>query len=655
VSEFFRFALPGLPFGCSIGLIAVGLVLTYRATGVFNFAFGAQAYASAYVYTLCIRHGLGRLAALVLAVVVLQSVLGFGFERLLFSRIATWNVTGRIVSAIALLVLVPSLIAVIFGEAPLFAPPALLLDGARVYFHVGSTPINGVELATVGVTGLIVAAVIVVQSKTTAGLAVRAAVDSRRLLDLLGVPSGRVVSGAWIISSALAGLAGVLLAPQYPTVQSETYAVLLVAGIAAGALGSFSNIPLALCGGLVLGVAESLGSGYLPTDSVWHRGLLPALPFVVLAILLVTLPGMRRLEHDADPLASVEPPPPAPPASARRGAGGMLGSVAPWALVGVFVLSVLTWVPDNWVFILTTGIALSTIFLSITVITGIAGQVSLCQAAFAGVGAFTAGQLAVHFGVPVIDGGLLGGLLAGAAGGLAALPALRLRGLALALLTLALALFCDAVVFPTSWAGGPSGGLGVPRPIVGPLDFATPSTRTYFGLAVVVLAVAGVVVAAVRRGTTGLYLEAMRSSPRGAESVGVDLSRMKVLAFVLAAVLAGVGGAVYGSLEQVATPAAFATEFSLVFVVIVAAAGLASVPGAIAAGIGYVVLQQLFSYLPGRLGAGSLATVVFAVGALGYAAHPEGVLVYAAHRVQAAAGARLGAGAAGDAEGAGSR
>ena len=628
MGQFLSYAIPGIPYGCTFAIVAVGLVLTYQATGVFNFAFGAQAYVSAYVYALLTEHGMNRFGAFAVSVLLLAPLLGLLFDRLLFSRIARANVTAKIVSALGLFVGLPSLLAVVFGSATRYAPPSVLFNPATVYFHVWSTPINGIELATVIVTVVVVVALMVLLRYTAYGLKMRAAVESGRLLALDGVNASAVVSSAWMISSLLAGLAGVLLAPQYPTVSSNTYAVLLVAAIAAAALGALRSIPLALVGGIALGVVEGLASGYFAPGSILHTGLLPAIPFLALVFLLLFLPGMRSLDEPNDPLSSVDPPIPPSITTTRSRDIDRVVRVGRWALAIFFVFSVLTWVPGNWVFTLSTGIALSTIFLSITLITGMGGQLSLCQATFAGIGAFAAGQLALHAGLPILLGAVTGALLAAVIGAVAALPALRLRGLPLALLTLSFALLADYVAFPPSWAGGPVTGLNVPRPQIGPINFATSSTRAFFLLALVMLVLASTVVLLIQRGTLGRFLGAMRGSPVGAASIGINLSWTKVLLFALSAGLAGLGGAVYGSLQQVVTPVDFNYEFSLIFVVVVVTTGVNTVEGAIQAGIGFVVIQQLLSYLPGRAGSGSLTVLLFALGALTYARHPEGVVEY---------------------------
>jgi branched-chain amino acid transport system permease protein len=559
VSTFLSYAVPGVPFGCAYAIVAMGLVLTYRTTGVFNFAFGAQAYVSAFVYTVLTGEGVPVGLAFVVSVVVLAPALGWILDRFLFRRIAPANTTAKIVSAVAVSVALPELVTLLFGSATRFAPPPLFFNPNVVYFHVFSTPVNGLELATVVMTAALLAIVTGILGSSRLGLTIRAAVESPRLLELEGVRSDRVLSVAWMGSSLMAGLAGVLLAPQYPTLQFNDYAILLVAALAAAALGDLANVPLAVVGGIVLGVIEGLASGYFSSSSVWHTWLLPAIPFLLLAVLLVGRSRLRRLDESEDPLAGCDPPPPVPITATRGPELDRFIKVGGRALAVALVVSAMTWIPGNWDFTLTSGLVYSIIFLSITLVTGLGGELSLCQATFAGVGAFISAQLAIHHGVPILLGALIGAAGALVVGAVGALPALRLRGLPLALLTLALALLADNAVFPYSWAGGSAGGLSVPRPEIGDVNLATTSSKGFFVLALIVLVICAIGVKLLQRATVGRFLDALR---------------------------------------------------------------------AIQAGVGFVVIEQLISYLPGRWGTGGLAIVLFAVGALTYAAHPEGVVEY---------------------------
>ena len=625
MSEFLSYAIPGIPYGCTFALVAIGLVLTYRATGVFNFAFGAQAYFAALLYAVLTEQGLARGFSGALVILVISPAIGVLFDRVVFSRIASANVAAKTVAALGLMVGLPALASILFGPAQRNTPPSLLFNVNNVITHVAGTPLNGEQLSTVVVTVVVLIVLGILLRGTSLGLSMRAAVESPRLLRLQGVASARVTSSAWALSSALAGLAGILLAPRYGQVSIDNYTILLVGAIAAAAVAGLSSMGIATGVSVAMGVLIGVATGYAPSGSVWATGVAAMVPFALLIIVLAVDPRLRHLDRSDDPLAGVDPPPVpllAPPRSVL--VDRSVKSVGLVALVAAIV-SMLTWIPSTWVFALTGGLALSLVFLSITLVTGAAGQVSLCQATFAGVGAFTAGQLATNRGMPIILGALIGAAIASVAGVLAALPALRLRGLALSLSTLTIALLADALIFPTSYIGGPMNGLTVPRPTLGPISFATESTRSFFLLVLVFVVVVAFFVRRLLRGVSGRSLEASKQSPLATAGLGYSPTLGRLAMFALSAALAGIGGGLYGSLLQVVSPADFTYQSSLLFVVIVVTVGARTVTGAIEAGLAFAVLNQIVSYLPNRASPTALVALAFAIGTFRYATHPEGV------------------------------
>jgi branched-subunit amino acid ABC-type transport system permease component len=627
VTSFLDYAIPGIPYGCDFALMAVGLVITFRATGVFNLAFGAQAFAAAFVFDLLVRsEGLPVWAAFVVSVLVLSPLVGLALDRFIFRHIPTASTTAKVVSAVGLLIAIPQTLPILFGTKPRLNPPSLWLDPNTVEFHLFSTPVNGGELSTTVVTVVVVAGIVALFKWSPVGLEMRAVVESRRLAQLQGVDAPRVAATAWALSSLLAGLAGVLLLPLsaelIPTDPLQ-FTSLLVAGLTAAALAGMRSVPLALGAAVGLGIAENVLRGYLPSG-VLAQAVVPAFPFVVLVGTLLANPTLRTLERNTDPLSGVDPPP-APPAVTLR--DPRLVVPMKWGfrlLVTAFVVSTLTWVPGYWVTSLTQGLVLSIVFLSITLLTGMSGQLSLAQATFAGAGAFTAGQLAAHSGLSVLLGAVLGGLLAALVGAVIALVAARISGLLLTLVTLAFALFCDQFLFQYSWSGGGLSGVSVPRPVIGPVDFA--SDRSFLVLAFVVLIACMGLVLLVQRGTTGRYLAAMRGSQSAAAGLGINITRSKVTVFAMSAGLAGLGGALYGSLYHTVTAGSFAYEYSLAFVVVVITTGSRHIEGAIQAGMAYAIVALVLTYVPLRFG--GLEPVLFALGAMTYARHPEGIVEY---------------------------
>ena len=512
--------------------------------------------------------------------------------------------------------------------------PSILFNPDVVYFRIAGTPFNGIYLSALVATAVVLLALVALMRFTNLGLQMRGAVESRRLVQLDGVNAGRVVASAWAISSLMAGLAGVLLAPATGQLQAQDYATLMVAAFAAAAWAVLRSMPIAALVGIIVGIADTVLQGYLPPSSVWSSAVLSSLPFIVLIAALLIVPGLRKLGDAKDPLASIDPPTPPTTAALRAPQLDRIIRILWYVLLAAFIVSMLTWMPKTWENVFNSGLAFSLIFLSITLITGMGGQLSLCQATLAGVGAFTAAQLANHIGLSLLVGGLVGSVAAGLVAVVLAVMSLRLRGLGLALMTIAAALFFDSAVFPqlSTTNGAP---ISVQSKWVG-LGILNPDGHAFFVLAMVVLVVCVVGVLLIRQGTTGRYLAAMRGSETAAAGMGINLTWQRVLIFGLSGVVAGLGGTLLTIQQQSVSAEGFNYEFSLAFVVIVVSTGVSTVEGAINAGIAFVVIQQLLTYLPARFGGDSLVFVLFAFGAINYAAHPEGVLEYSEAALDAA-------------------
>jgi len=631
MEHFLGFAIPGIPYGCTYALVAVGLVLTYQATGVLNFAYGAQAYLSAFVFTYLVQNEhLPVALAFVLSVVVLAPAVGLIFDRLLFRKIAAANVIAKLVTGISMLVGIPAVLAILFTNNNQYNPPSILFNPGVVYFRVAGAPINGIAVTAVVATAVTLVALLVLIRWTSLGLKMRGAVESRRLIELDGISGGRVVASAWAVSGLIAGLAGVLLAPAYGQLQFSDYADLMVAAFAAAAWAVLRSLPVAVLVGVLMGVTVNILQGYLPVGSIWSSAALTSLPFVVLVGALVLVPGMRTLGGAKDPLASVDPPTPPTTATLRAPELDRVIRILWYVLLVVFSVSMLTWMPKIWENVFNAGLAYSVVFLSITLITGMGGQLSLCQATLAGVGAFMAAQLASHLGLNLLIGGLVGAAAAALVAVVLAFASVRLRGLGLALMTIAAALVFDNTVFAEvdTVNGQP---INVTSRWVG-LGILNPDGRAFFVLALVVLAACVILVLRVRRGSIGRFLAAMQGSSTAASGIGVNLTWMHVLVFGLSGAVAGIGGTLLSINQQSVNPQLFSWSFSLVFVVVVVTTGVRTPEGAIQAGFGYVVLQQLLTYVPSRLGGNSLLIVFFAFGALTYVAHPEGILEFQKRR-----------------------
>jgi len=653
VDDVVQWLIFGVPIGCVYALVATGLVLTYKTSGVFNLAFAAQAFASGAVfYQMAARDEHPLWLSFVVAVLVVGPLIGVVLDRFLFRymRTASWQV--KLVTSLGLLLAMPEIVRAFFGYENGDAPPSVAVmvgmedggwgfwkhlgfDPSLGVFNVGDYYISADRLVTVVVTLVAVLVLGMLFRYTALGLQMRAVVESPRMVELAGVDSERVSLVAWVLSSLLAGLAGVLLAPLYFTLDPNIYQLLIIAAIAAAAVGRFTSIPMTLLGGILIGIGERALPDIFGTTSAFAADLRPSFPFLVLFLLLVFWPRLRERREVTDPLAGVDPPPPAMAHEYKDEALQRLSRIAFPVFMAGFVVVMLTLVSPAWVSRLTGAFVLAVIFLSITIFTGLGGQISLMQATFAAAGGFTLANAAEELGIPVLLGMAIGGIVAAAAGavfvlvidGLPALigrargrPVPRLSGLYLSLATLAAALMAEHVIFAREEVSHGEFGVSVARP-----EFAT-SDRTWFLVVFGVFAVAGLLVILVRNGTTGRYFAALRGSETAAASIGINATLLRLVLFALAAGVAGVGGGLLAMDDGTINPiSSYPAIFGVLWVVLVVTLGSRTVDGAVNAALGFVISQWLLEALgfPPQL-----AIIGFGLGAITYARHPEGIVEF---------------------------
>jgi branched-chain amino acid transport system permease protein len=658
--DLFRGLLQGTPPGTVYALVALGFVLAYKTSGVFNLAFGAQAYVSAAMYFQArVEWGWAIVPALVVSVFVLAPALGLVLERLIFRHLRTSSAVAKLVVAIGLTVAIPSLFEVLVGFEPVAGrtPEGIVPGGATVFYDpFGVYQFSRDELVAMAVALVAMSALAALFRYSGIGLQMRAVVESPRMTELSGIRADRVSAFSWALSSLFAGLAGVLIAPRFNTLAAPDFFNLVVVAIAAAAVGRLVSLPRALAGGLGLGVLIALANTFLPRWSGDHPllatiqdNVTPAMPFVVLFGLLVLWPAVRGTREQADPLAGVDPPPPSLAALTRSPAltrATQVFAVAFFAIVGVVVF---TGADAAWLFLVTQAVILSTIYLSITVITGLAGQISLCQGAFAAIGAFTAFQLTDRAGVPVLLAGLVGAGLAAGAGAILSLPVLRLGGVWVAIATLAFAFFFDAVMVKLPWIGGGDTallqGTRVPRPTIGPWDLA--DDKKFLVLALLVFVLVSLAVIRVREGTVGRTLRAVRGSEVAAQSIGISPSRARITAFAVSAFIAGLGGALLAMHQQnVNYSSNFAPFAALFWLVLVVSLGPRTVEGAAQAGAAFALFDAVLlkgaafgwilrspDRIPGFLPLSpKWRFILFGLAAIQFARHPEGLVEHGKRR-----------------------
>jgi len=647
MTELLSYAIRGIPVGCVFAVMAIGIVLTYKSSGVLNLAFAAQAYTSAYIFYL-LRDADHRnwemLPSLVVALAVAGPLMGWALDRGLYRHLRTAAPLTKLVTSLGLLVAIPQILKLdipflidrnfLLGSGSQLRPPSIASD---TVVSLGQFTLYHYEIATIVITVAMVVGLTVLFRWTAIGLQMRAVVESPRMTELNGINADRVGSVSWMLSSLFAATAGVLIAPLYGQVSDLNFFTLLIATLAAAAFGRLTSIGLTLVGGLLLGIAQAVLAGSLPSTNVLSTGLRPALPFFVLFVLLLFWPGLRQRKEATDPLSGVDPPPSAPVGAIRS----RRLTVSTWMIAAAFIggstyLSLVV-LNEYWLTLVIRGVVLALIFLSFTVITGMGGQISLCQASFAAVGAFATGQLVQpdRGGMSVLVAMFIGAAVAAVVGALVALPALRLGGIYLALATLAFALMFENVIKPLEWVSNGTKPLKVPRPLIAGIDFA--SNKNFLLLSMGLLTMFSLAVLLVRGGTTGRFLDALRGSETAATSIGINPAKAKIMAFALSAFVAGFGGGLISSFEgRVNYDTNFNYYFGLVWVVIVVSLGARSVQAAINAGLSFILFPPLLNQLlqsqrfvtienPQTLSQ-SIAFILFGFGAITYAKHPEGII-----------------------------
>lgn len=592
MSAFLPFVVIGLMTGSVYGLTAMGLVLTYKTTGVFNFAHGALATASAYLFfELYHRDGLPSALAVVLAIVLVAGVGGPVME-LIGRHLRRVPVASQVVATVGLLLAIQGVVVAVFGatamQFPLFLPSNT--------FHLPGVVVGADQVVVFVVAAVLAVALFALFRWTRLGLSMQAVVDNPDLIGLAGTNPVRVRMLAWVIGLATAALSGILLGST-TGLNAPLLTLLVVQAFGAAAIGGFTNLPLVYLGGLALGVLASLAAKYT-ADYQFIQGLPNSLPFLfLLGVMLVAPSRLARRTTVAVRSAHV---PRELPLWLRRG-----GPVVVIAIAAAVPGLVGTRLP-----VYSSGAAYVVLFASLALLVRTSGQTSLCHAGFAAVGASSFSHFAHGWGVPWLLALLLAGLVAVPVGALVAVPAIRLSGLYLALATFGFGVLLQQLVYRTEFMFGRSGPLPVPRPA----GFEDDTAFYYVILAVAVAACVGV--AALTRARLGRLLRALADSPLALGAQGVDANVTRVLVFCLSAFLAAVAGALLAALSGSVDVAPFDPFQSLLYLAVLAIAGAGQLRAAVVAA---VLLAVLPDYLAGSQTITTYEPVVFGVGAVAVA------------------------------------
>ncbi|MEU6260662.1 ATP-binding cassette domain-containing protein [Streptomyces sp. NPDC047043] len=542
--------LAGLSVGSAAALTGIGLIVTYRATGVLNFAHGAIAMVCAYVLRQCVvEWGWPLWLGATVTLVLLAPAIGVALERFVFRPLAVLggDPAQTLVASIGVFVLLVGGAALIWGQGARDDAPEL----------VSEDPWG--QLAVVLVLAVGVGTVI---RWTRFGRELRAVVDDRQLAVLGGIDADRVAAAGWAFGAFTAGLTGVLLAP-YVRLDPYGLPLLVMEVVAVAVAARMRNLPVAVVVALGIGVAQSQLTRLHPSG--WGEPLLQAVGanLFVVALLVAALVLPRVGTRDGLPRTATARVPTPPGA---------------WIVAVVLFLLPLGFAGSD----LHTSVqvpALGVVLLSLVVVTGRGGQISLGQAAYAGLGAlFTALLAAGRFPglprLPELAALALAVVLVAPLGLLTGWPAISRQGLALALATFAVGVGVSRFVFAQPYA---TSGLTLDRPA------GFDGDRAYYVLELALLAAALVATRALRRGRTGRALAAMRDHESGASAAGVQVPSLKLLAFVSGAALAALGGGMLGMGLRAFDPGAYDPVRGLLWFAAVVVLGADSTLGALLA------------------------------------------------------------------------
>ncbi|MEU6419588.1 ABC transporter permease subunit [Streptomyces spiralis] len=618
------FSLTGLVAGALYALMASGLVLSYAATGVLNFAQGAIGFVAALTY-FELHSGLHwpTVPAAVLAIGIVAPGLGWALHRMMFDRLSRSGETAQIVATIGLLVALPALALWLLqtmiddfhwqlpstvGQA---AVPGLGPSPAKHFHPGGGVTIDTDQVATFTAAAVAAVGLWLVMNRSRLGLSMRATSDRREMAVLRGIDAGRASALAWMLSSGLAGLAGVLAAPLIG-LDANGFTLLLFQSATAAVFGLLRSIPLTFASGLLLGVVQNLTAGY--ADFAKNvPGFRTAVPVLLLFL------GLLLLNRDRGRVAgsvAEDAPPPDYLADLPR-----WRRLLPWSVsVVVLLVYLFTFATPFWLGILAQGFGFAIILLSFVIVTGIGGMVSFAQATFVTSAALTTGLLYAK-GVPFLPAVLAGVAAATLLGVVVALPALRLGGRILALGTLALALLGDSLLFQLR--GFSNSGLGWTYPPVAIGPFQLGDTRTVVVFLLIVTGLITLVIGNLTKSASGRAMLAVRSGPAAATTSGISATKAKLALFALSAAIAGLGGIIYAVFNGRSGPTDFPALTGFLWLAVVVTQGVRRPSGVIIAGLLTAVVPQLLSYVTSS---SYLPSVLFGLGGVVLARQPDGAI-----------------------------
>jgi branched-chain amino acid transport system permease protein len=588
------FAILGLGAGSLIAGVGVAVVLTYRGSGIINLATGAIAMLAGYSYWSLKTGTYGvhvpTAPALVITAIFLLGV-GLLIEYAVYRPLRTAAPLAKLAASLGVLLVAQAAVSLAFGIGTKPQPP--VLPGGTVTVFGSNVPIDRFILPAIILLATLVLSLVYRLSRF--GLATRAASENEIGAMLIGLSPNQLALASTLLATFVAGGLGVLAA-SITQLDPQALPLVVVPALAAALFARFTSFWIACLVGLGIGMLENILyyfqiQSWFPTDNgVAMPGVQPLLVFGLMVIAMfvrgTSLPSRGELVEQRLPLA---------PRAKRLWRTAVLATAA--AVVALIVF------PYDFRQALITSLLATIMCLSVVVITGFVGQISVVQLALAGISGFILSHLAMDHGIGFPAGMLIGAVGATLFGLIIALSALRVRGVSLAVITLAAAVAIEQFVFlNTTWGGGTSSS-PVPEPKLGldlgpygpfrGLDGKVPSP--VFGFFVLGLTVVlGLFVANLRRSTLGQRMLAVRSNERAAAAAGINVRNVKFAAFGISSFIAGISGALYGYNFSSVTVTRFSALTALSLIALAYVGGVTMVSGALFAGL--ISVEALFPY-----------------------------------------------------------
>jgi branched-chain amino acid transport system permease protein len=595
MDQFVLFALLGLGTGALVAGIAVGLVLTYRGSGIINLATGAVAMVAAYAFWAFKTGVFGPEFSTPVAFIftlVVALVMGLLMEFLAFRPLRTASPLAKLVASLGILLITQASILLAFGPDPKTGV-SILPSGSVDLFDVNVPQSHFILAALVIFMAAVLAAL---YRWTRFGLATRAASENEVAGMLAGLSPNQLSLANTLLASLLVGTLGILAAP-VTSVDPRSLPLQIVPALAAALFANFTSIGIACGVGLAIGAAQNIlyyvsTFSWFPTDhGVALPGIQPLLVFILIVIALflrgASLPRRGELIEKGLPLV---------PKLERL--------LRPAVLTGLLCGVCLIVFPFDFRQALLNSVIAAVLTLSLVVITGFVGQISVVQLALSGVSGFVISHLATDFGIGFPLGAIIGALVATLLGFLIGVSALRVRGVFLAIVTLAAAVAIEQFWFANATWGAGIRGTRVPQPELWGLQLGTDAPfrgldgkvpSPILGFVILVFAVLlCLLVGNLRRTNFGQQMLAVRSNERAAAAIGVSVRNIKLAAFALSSFIAGLAGAMYAYNFGSISANRFTALTALGLIAFAYLGGITMVSGAVIAGL--IATEALFPH-----------------------------------------------------------